>query len=193
QNVVRNQLISQETDQLYEQLKTVDPSIAEKVHPNDRVRITRAIEVWLITGIPMSQWQLQAKPADFIEKAHVFYWILNMKREILYSRLDLRTEAMLESGWLEEVKNLIDTGLKDFLKEKAPIGYLELCDFVEGKMTWDDTVELVKRKTRNYARRQLTWFRKEKDAQWLDVTDLHPSETTRIIAEKIRETHGKGN
>ncbi|MGB9642348.1 MAG: tRNA (adenosine(37)-N6)-dimethylallyltransferase MiaA [Candidatus Ratteibacteria bacterium] len=193
QTAIRKQLIAQKTQQLYEKLKNIDPVVAEKIHPNDRVRITRALEVWLITGIPMSQWQSRAKPANFIERAEVFYWLLNMKRDILYNRLDLRTEAMLESGWLEEVKNLIDRGLKDDLSEKAPIGYVELCDYIEGKRPLEQTVEFIKRKMRNYARRQLTWFRKEKDAQWLDVTNLHPSETAKILAEKISKAHGKGN
>jgi tRNA dimethylallyltransferase len=187
QNEIRKKLLNYETGKLYQELKQVDCECASKIHPNDRRRIVRALEVYHLTGLPMSTWQKQAKPASFIQDAIVKYWILNMQREKLYSRLDLRVEAMLESGWLDEVKNLVDAGLKQYLEEKAPIGYIELCDYIEGKISYDYAVEIIKRKTRNYARRQLTWFRKEKDAEWIDVTTTHPEDVAMMLAEEIKK------
>lgn len=185
QKQIRKLLLSMETEKLYEKLGCVDPVCASKIHPNDRIRIIRALEVWLITGIPMSYWQKQAKPAEFVKKATVKYWILTMPREKLYNVLDIRTENMLDSGWLEEVKTIIDSGLKDYLKEKAPIGYLELCDFLEGKSDWETTVETIKKRTRQYARRQITWFKKEKNAEWIDVSEMKDTQVAQLLYEKI--------
>ncbi|MCM8815454.1 MAG: tRNA (adenosine(37)-N6)-dimethylallyltransferase MiaA, partial [Candidatus Omnitrophica bacterium] len=176
QKEIRKKFCDQETEKLYEKLKEIDPACASKIHPNDRVRITRALEVWLVSGIPMSQWQKKAQPASFIKDAKVVYWILNMDRGKLYNILDLRTEKMLESGWVEEVKEIIESGLSGHLKEKAPIGYIELCDFHQGRKNWKETVEIIKRKTRNYARRQITWFRKENGAEWIDISDIPPAD-----------------
>ena len=185
QKDIRKMLADKDTEYLYKELKKFDPVLAKKIHPNDRVRITRGLEVWMITGTPMSQWQKQAKPASFISDASVKYWVINLPRDILYNRLDLRTEAMLGSGWLEEVKILISSGLKHYLKEKAPIGYMELCDFIEGKTCWDETVETIKRKTRNYARQQITWFKKE-DAEWVNVLNRHPLEVAVQLKNSIK-------
>ncbi|MCM8759316.1 MAG: tRNA (adenosine(37)-N6)-dimethylallyltransferase MiaA [Candidatus Omnitrophica bacterium] len=185
QKEIRKILLKEKTENLYKKLKQVDPEATEKIHPNDKIRIVRALEVWLITGIPMSQWQQQAEPADFIKRAQVRYWILNMERDKLYHILDMRTEKMLEGGWLEEVKRIVEDGLKDYLKEKAPIGYIELCDFLDGKMDWNKTIETIKKKTKNYARRQLTWFRKEKEAHWIDVTSMGHKAAAEFLAKKL--------
>jgi len=186
QKEIRKKLLNYETEKLYNELKQVDCECAAKIHPNDRRRIVRALEVYEMTGIPMSTWQKQAKPASFVQDATVKYWILNIERNRLYSRLDLRVEKMLESGWVDEVKILVKEGFKKYLEEKAPIGYIELCDYIEGKISYQHAVEIIKRKTRNYARRQLTWFRKEKDAEWIDVTETHPEEVAMMLAKNIK-------
>lgn len=185
QKEIRKKLLDQDTEKLYEKLKQVDPESAKKIHPNDKIRITRALEIWFITGTPMSQWQKQAQQASFIKDAEIKYWILNMARDKLYHVLDMRTEKMLDSGWLEEVKKIIEDGLRDYLIEKAPIGYIELCEFLEGKLNWLETVEIIKKKTRNYARRQITWFRKEKEGEWIDVSNMSHSDAARILAKKL--------
>ncbi len=187
QKEARKKLLGIETEKLYDMLKKVDSECASKIHPNDRVRIIRALEVWEITGIPMSVWQKKAGPADFLNQAIVKYFVLTMDREKLYRLLDERTQAMIDSGWLDEVKNLIESGYGYCLIEKAPLGYPELCEFLEGKMDWQQTVETIKRKTRNYARRQLTWFRKEKGAEWIDITDKNHIEVSKLLLEKIME------
>jgi len=187
QKEARKKFLEIETEKLYEMLKKVDPECASKIHPNDRVRIIRALEVWNITGIPMSVWQKKAGAADFVKQAKVKYFVFTINRETLYRILDERTQAMLDSGWLDEVKNLIESGYADCLKEKAPLGYPELCEFLEGKMNWEETVETIKRKTRNYARRQLTWFRKEKKTEWIDITDKNHIEVSKILLKKILE------
>ncbi|MCX7705526.1 MAG: tRNA (adenosine(37)-N6)-dimethylallyltransferase MiaA [bacterium] len=188
QKQLRKKLLGQCTEKLYEKLCQVDPDCASKIHPNDRIRIVRALEVWFMTGIPMSVWQKKAKPADFIKYARVKYWILHMERNKLYRLIDLRTEKMIESGWLEEVRDIIEAGLKEYLREKAPIGYIELCEFLEGKMDWAETVEIIKRRTRNYARRQLTWFRKEKNAEWIDITSKPAEEIVQDLYQKIQKS-----
>ncbi len=185
QNDIRKKLANKNFSELYEELKNIDPILAEKIHPHDRLRIIRGLEVWMITGKPMSDWQKQARPASFISEAFVKYWVINLPRDVLYNRLDLRTEAMLECGWLDEVKTLIKTGFKNYLKEKAPIGYIELCEFLDGVRNWDETVEIIKRRTRNYARQQITWFKREK-AEWVDVLNRHPSEIANQLINSIK-------
>ncbi len=175
QNDIRRHLSNKETSKLYNTLKGVDPVLAERIHPNDRFRVIRGLEIWLTTGIPMSQWQKQAKPAGFISRAFVKYWVMNLPRDVLYNQLDTRTETMLKSGWVNEVKTLIQTGFQQYLAEKAPIGYMELCDFINGKISWKETVETIKRKTRNYARQQVSWFKREK-AEWVDALNSSPQE-----------------
>lgn len=185
QNIMRKQLAEKKTSLLYEEFKKIDPHLATKIHPNDRVRIIRGLEVWLTSGIPMTEWQKQAKPASFVSDAFVKYWVVNLPRDVLYNRLDLRTEVMLNSGWLDEVKSLVEAGFKQYLKEKAPIGYMELCEFIDGKRPWDETVEIIKRKTKNYARQQITWFKKEQ-AEWVDILNRHPSEIAMQLRSSIK-------
>lgn len=167
QKEVRANLEKRETDVLYRMLKKVDPKSAEILHPNDRKRISRALEVYYLTGIPMSTLQKNRK-SPLPEDAEKSYYILTRNRDEMYNRIEQRVEKMFENGWIEEVKDLKEKGYAEYLKMKAPIGYKEILDYLDGKYGLDETKALIKKKTKNLARRQLTWFRKE-DGVWIEI------------------------
>lgn len=151
---------------LYQRLRQVDPAAAEAIHPNDAYRILRALEVYQITGRPISQHQ----------EAHGFQRVryrilpigLTLERNILYDRINRRVDGMVASGFLEEVRWLLDQGYPSSLKSMRSIGYRHMGDHLEGRVTWDETIRLLKRDTRRYAKRQLTWFKADPEIHWLE-------------------------
>ncbi len=166
QKIVREQLKEKTTEQLYKELLNINPEI--KIHSNDRIRIIRALEVWTLTGEPITSLWNKTEKSSIISESKIYYFILNPERENLYSRINERVDKMLDSGWIEEVKKLCHEGFTEDLRIKAPIGYPQIIDYLEGKCFIQDLPEIIKKKTRNYARKQLTWFRKEKGI-WLNV------------------------
>jgi tRNA dimethylallyltransferase len=154
---------------IYRRLKEKDPEAAERIHPNDLVRIIRALEVYELTGKPISDWQREGKydpfPMSFIKIG------LNLSREKLYRRIDQRVDEMTRKGLLDEVKGLKKMGFTPRLKALKTVGYQELFEYLEGKLDFTEAVEKVKQNTRNYAKRQLTWFRKDKEIKWLDAEE----------------------
>jgi len=154
---------------LFNRLKEVDPQAAERIHPNDLVRIIRALEVYELTGKPITTWQREGNyepfPMCFVKIG------LNMERERLYHKIDLRTEEMVSRGFLEEVKKLKKKGFTPQLKALKSVGYQELFDHLKGKFDLETAIEKIKQNTRHYAKRQLTWFKKDKEIIWLDAED----------------------
>jgi tRNA dimethylallyltransferase len=154
---------------LFNRLKEVDPEAAERIHPNDLVRIIRALEVYELTGKPISIWQREGKydpfPMSFIKIG------LNLSREKLYQRIDQRVDEMMNRGLLEEVKRLNEMGFTLRLKALKTVGYQELFAYLEGQLNLSEAVEKIKQNTRNYAKRQLTWFKKDKEIKWLDAEE----------------------
>lgn len=166
----RKILAEKSTTDLYFGLNSADPEAASRIHKNDRKRISRALEVFMLTGKPISFWHT-VRPEDSILKAGIpVYFILTRKREVMYNKIDLRVEEMFRSGWIDEVRRLKEEGLEKALLHKAPIGYPEILDFLAGKCGLEELKETVKRKTRVYARKQLTWFRKE-EGTWIEIED----------------------
>jgi tRNA dimethylallyltransferase len=141
---------------LHARLAAIDPTAAGKLHPNDRRRIVRALEVWQLTGRPISDWQREWTRA--VETGPAVYCI-DRPREESYARIDRRVLEMLAAGWLDEARRLRHLPRPVSREVMAAIGYRELFDFIDGKATWDDTVRLIRQRTRQYAKRQLTWFR----------------------------------
>jgi tRNA dimethylallyltransferase len=152
---------------LFERLKLVDPRAAERIHPNDAVRIIRALEVYDLTGKPISTWQHEGSyerfPARFVKVG------LEMDRARLHERINLRVERMISAGLLDEVRTLKEKGYTPRLKALKTVGYQELFDYLEGRSQLNEAVDRIKLNTRRYAKRQMTWFRKEKDVTWMDA------------------------
>jgi tRNA dimethylallyltransferase len=152
---------------LFSRLKEVDPEAAERIHPNDVVRTIRALEVYELTGKPISLWQREGEyepfPIEFVRVG------LNLERKKLYQRIDQRVEQMMGQGLLDEVKGLKEKGFTPQLKALKTVGYEELFAHLEGKLDLLTAVEKIKLNTRHYAKRQLTWFRKDREIIWLDA------------------------
>ena len=156
------------TSALYERLKKVDPKTAHHLHPHDLFRIIRALEVFESTKVPISFYREQH---CFGEKPYVTLKIgLEMNRERLYHRIDERVDQMLEKGFLREVEGLIAMGYGRELKPMQSLGYKQLVQFLLKEMEWEEAVRQIKRDTRHYAKRQLTWFKADPEVQWRDAS-----------------------
>ena len=150
--------------EVYEELAGRDPQYAARISPNDALRVVRALEVLDSSGLTMSQWQ---KVHGFREQKHVVHKIgLKGERKELYRRIDDRVERMLEAGWVDEVEGLIRAGADTGLKPFQAIGYREIVLYLKGVKTYSDMVRQIKIATHHYAKRQFTWFSKEKDINW---------------------------
>jgi tRNA dimethylallyltransferase len=127
------------------------------------------LEVWEISGIPLSVLQKQQpKPAAF----QSIFIGLNMNRELLYKKVEIRVEKMIDDGLVDEVKHISDLGYGEDLSSLQTVGYKEVFPFLKAKISFDTMTDLIKQKTRNYAKRQLTWFRKDKRIKWFDIQDM---------------------
>ena len=156
-------------NRLYRRLTQVDPVATSWVHPNDQQRIIRALEVYELTGKPMSQWQ---KAHGFGERPYDALMVgLDRERAELYDRINQRCDRMIETGLLDEVANLVQKGYGLDLKPLRSVGYRHMGLVLTGEMSLDDARELMKRDTRRLAKRQLTWFRGEDEVRWYHPND----------------------
>lgn len=149
---------------LYGKLKKIDPIYASKIHPNDTRRVARALEVYKLTGKPLSAHHAGAKGLSLKDKYAISIFVLNRDRGELYARINERVEDMFRRGVTEEVKKL--RRLRLSRTAKAALGYNEISAYLKGSLTLDEAKEAVKINTRRYAKRQLTWLKKEKCAIW---------------------------
>lgn len=153
---------------LYEELRRVDPIYAKKISLNDRQRILRALEVYQTTGQPFSFWHEQeTQPADF----NYFIMGLTMPRAMLCKRIDDRVDEMISRGLIEEVRKLQAIGFSQTLNALNTVGYKEVFQYLNGQLDYQQMVELIKRNSRRYAKRQMTWFRKVKRIEWREIQD----------------------
>jgi tRNA dimethylallyltransferase len=160
---------------MYRRLQAVDPAAADRIHPNDTYRIIRALEVHQVSGEPISKHQ---KVHGFRDVRYRTLAIgLTLDREILYDRINRRVDLMLASGLLEEVRWLLDQGYASTLKPMRSIGYRHMGDYVEGRVTWEETVRLFKRDTRRYAKRQFTWFKADSEIHWVEPGQIDDMRT----------------
>lgn len=164
---------------LYHELMRVDEEYAQKVGPNDRKRIIRALEVWELTGEAFSR--LQRKNLDSMQLQVVG---LYMDREQLYRRIEVRVDMMIEEGLVEEVISLREKGYDLGLKSMNSLGYKQVLCYLDGMLSYDEMLREIKRETRHFAKRQLTWFRKDGRINWINTE----SETSSNLLEKIRKT-----
>ena len=165
---------------LYEMLKDADPETAEKLHVSDRKRIVRAMEVFLITGMPLSYHNAKSKERP---PKYEPLWIgLSFRdRNKLYARVDARVDEMLEKGLEAEVRALLDRGLDPKTTAMQAIGYKEMAAALRGECSLPHAVSRIKQASRNYAKRQLTWFRRNEAIRWLYV-----DETKDLLAAALR-------
>lgn len=150
---------------LVEELRTVDPESAERLDLKNPRRVLRALEIYRITGQPASSRQGGSRRGPTLQDIPVY--VANRPREELYRRIDLRVEKMFEVGLLEEVAGLLEAGFSPDLQALQTIGYRETIEHLRGKRTLEETVCLVQRNTRRYAKRQLTWFRRYPSFRWV--------------------------
>jgi len=141
---------------LHRELALVDPEAAVRIHPNDLGRIIRALEVYLVTGSPISKLQTKKKA-----KYQTIYLFLERERRELYERINDRVDSMMQRGLLAEVESLLRRGYSANLKPMQSLGYKQLNDYLAGRIDLAAAIDLIKLKTRNYAKRQLTWFNRE--------------------------------
>ena len=141
---------------LHEKLREIDPATANNIHPNNVKRVIRALEVFKLTGKPFSSFKDSGK---LNPKYDPYYFYLSKDRSALYESINDRVEKMMDAGLLDEIKNLANQGLNQSYMSMQGIGYKEMLSYIQGDLTLDEAKELVKKRSRNYAKRQLTWFR----------------------------------
>ncbi|MCS7228538.1 MAG: tRNA (adenosine(37)-N6)-dimethylallyltransferase MiaA [Candidatus Kryptonium sp.] len=156
------------SEALYEELKKVDPESAQKIHPNNLKRIVRALEVYYLTGKPISQLQKEEKPEINFKTIQVG---LNWNRKKLYQQIEKRVDEMIKQGLIDEVKNLRALGYDRNLNSLQTVGYKEVFDYLDGLISYDQMIYLIKRNSRRYAKRQLTWFKQDKRIIWINVDE----------------------
>ncbi|MEE9430252.1 MAG: tRNA (adenosine(37)-N6)-dimethylallyltransferase MiaA [Melioribacteraceae bacterium] len=163
---------------LLEKLKNVDPKSAKKLISQNWKRIIRALEVYKITGKPI--WQLQQEYERDVQIEFRQYG-LNWERETLYENINLRVDKMIDDGLVNEVKSILEMGFETNINALNTVGYKEIIEYLNEKISLERAIELIKRNTRHYAKRQLTWFRKDERIQWFDV------KSTRDFAEIVED------
>ncbi|MCX5725608.1 MAG: tRNA (adenosine(37)-N6)-dimethylallyltransferase MiaA [Candidatus Saganbacteria bacterium] len=166
---------------LHNKLMGFDQETAKKLHVNDTKRITRALEVYELTGKPISA---QGEKDPLSKKYNIIIIGLNMNREDLYKKIEERIDSMIEKGLIKEVSELKNVGYGTELSSMQALGYKEVMDYLEGRYEKDEMVALLKKRTRNFAKRQMTWFRRFKDIKWFDSDSLS-QDIVKFIKEQI--------
>ncbi|MBN2415839.1 tRNA (adenosine(37)-N6)-dimethylallyltransferase MiaA [bacterium] len=167
---------------LYERFRRIDPAGAAKIHPNDKRRIVRALEVFAVSGQPISKLQREKTvPAGFTP----LYFGLDWPRDLLYRRIEERAESMMDAGLVREVETLLDMGFHPALNSMNSVGYKEIISYLRGEVSRAGALDLIKRNTRRYAKRQLTWLRSVGAVTWLPCAPESGSEqhVSRIVRE----------
>ncbi len=172
------------TSKLHERLREIDPKAAAKLHPNDARRIIRALEVYKFTGAPISSFQKIDRTRS--SKYNLLMFGLILEREKLYKKIEQRIDSMIEAGLVDEVQRLLNRGFSPALSSMRGLGYKEIVEYLEGNLSLDQAVDILKRNTRRFAKRQMTWFRRDNRIKWLnpdlvDVSGVIISEINRFI------------
>ena len=172
----------QGADYLHQMLREIDARSAETIHANNVKREVRAIEYYRQTGKPISEHNEKERQK---ESPYTFaYFVLMDERQKLYDRIEKRIDVMIEEGLLDEVKALYEEGYTRDMVSMQGLGYKEILDYLDGKMTLEEAIYVLKRDTRHFAKRQITWFKREKDVCWIDKSAFQYDED-RILAEML--------
>lgn len=177
------------SEYLHEMLKKVDPKSAEVIHAHNVKRVIRALEFYHQNRTPISAHNEEQKQNE--SPYALAYFVLNMPRELLYQRIDLRVDQMLEEGLLEEVKALQKEGCHRGMVSMQGLGYKEILAYLEGEYPLEEAVRILKRDTRHFAKRQLTWFRRESEVVWVDK-DRFNYEEDQILGYMLSTCKDKG-
>ena len=170
---------------LHEKLKENDPEAANNIHPNNVKRVIRALEVFKLTGKPFSSFKDSGK---LNPKYDPYYFYLSKDRSALYESIDTRVEKMMDAGLLDEIKNLANQGLNQSFMSMQGIGYKEMLSYLQGDLTLDEAKDLVKKRSRNYAKRQLTWFRHHPYAKEISKDTFSDDEIIDYILKALTDS-----
>ena len=180
---LRDELMALSVDELYEKLLKLDPEAAEKIHKNNKKRVERAVEVCLITGKKfsvLSKENVKNNNYDFLKVC------LTRDREILYERIDKRVDIMMNEGLLDEVTALYKKYGGEILRKINIIGYTQIIDYLEGRISLEAAVDFIKRDSRHYAKRQMTWFNNDSGYLWFDLENRSENEILKAIIEQYK-------
>ena len=156
-------------DYMHEKLRSLDEESANRIHKNNTKRVIRALEVCL-SGEKMNDF---SKDLKFNDKYDPIIIVLNRERDHLYERINKRVDIMLEKGLIDEVKNLLNMGYSKDLVSMQGIGYKEIIKYLDGEYTYDEAIEVIKRDSRRYAKRQITWFKRYESAKWFNLDEYN--------------------
>ncbi len=180
-NDLQNRFLNEGNTVLYNELKSIDPEISSKISPSDNIRVMRALEVFFVTGIPMSKWQKESRLKG--DKYRYKLFIIDRNREELYERINQRVDVMFNNGFVEEVKMLINNNLTNINQSMKALGYREIYEAIMNNYNLEITKEKIKKATRNYAKRQLTWFRNRLSGHIINISN----KTNEIILDEIEK------
>ncbi|MDF1617542.1 tRNA (adenosine(37)-N6)-dimethylallyltransferase MiaA [Petrocella sp. FN5] len=156
---------------LFSMLEAVDSDSAKTIHMNNTKRVIRALEYYHMTNEPISLHNRREKEKQ--SPYNLGFYVLNMERELLYKRINDRVDQMVEEGLVEEVKTLLEQGYNKSLVAMQGLGYKEIIGYLEGEYDLNDAIDLLKKGTRHFAKRQLTWFKREKNVNWVNLHDYN--------------------
>lgn len=168
---------------LHSRLAQVDEESARKIHPNNVKRVIRALEFYEENHYPISLHNQQEKEKE--SPYNLAYFVLNAPRDLLYRRIDQRVDQMVEEGLLDEVRHLKDMGCDRSLVSMQGLGYKEILAYLDQEISFEEAIRILKRDTRHFAKRQITWFKREKDVIWMDK-EKYDYDEDRILADMLK-------
>lgn len=184
------QLLSEKGPQyLHDMLRKVDEKSAETIHANNSKRVIRALEFYHLSGRKISEHNEKERQKE--SPYQYAYFVLTDERSRIYERIDQRVDKMTEQGLVEEVRNLKKMGCHRGMVSMQGLGYKEILDYLEGELTLDEAIYIIKRETRHFAKRQLTWFKRERDVIWLNK-EKYGDKDEELLAEILRVLSEKG-
>ena len=173
---------------LHNELAKVDKESAEEIHPNNVKKVIRALEYYKLTGQKISEHNKEQRQKE--SPYNFLYFVLNDDRQVLYDRIDKRIDIMIKDGLIDEVKSLKEKGYTKDLVSMQGLGYKEILDYLDGSSTLDEAIYILKRDTRHFAKRQLTWFRREKITTWIDKSKFESDEAILDYIKKLANDKG---
>lgn len=168
-------------EHIYNMLKEVDKDSAEEIHPNNIKRVIRALEIYKNTGKKKSELDIKKKEYRYKD---TYYFVLNDDREVLYNKINTRVDKMIELGLINEVKSLMDMGYNENLTSMQGIGYKEIISYFKKEISLDEAIYKIKRDSRRFAKRQITWFKRNEDTLWINKNEYNNND------EIIKEIRG---
>ena len=166
-------------------LEEVDPESARAIHPNNLKRVIRALEYYRQTGETISAHNEEERKKE--SPYEFFYYVLNTDRQVLYDRIDRRVDEMVKAGLIDEVQRLKSMGCTRQMVSMQGLGYKEILDYLEDRCTLEEALYVLKRDTRHFAKRQLTWYRRERQVRWLNLPDFENNQD-KVLEHILRET-----